>query len=212
MTCSIAERRPEKISGSAHGTSTLREHLRCRACPSPWPRRARPGRPLDPGVGAGQDRRDGEHHQHDEAGHDDRRVARAAWPRATATTRKSRPRLGSARTALARLTTTNAPWPVWPTQSPSGMAISGGDRAAPSNGVAEVLEQPGGDAVGAGPVGRVGQPGRCRRSCPAPRRARQGVSSQVEHDDDDVEAAGPAGRRRRCRARSGREVAAGSRR
>ena len=126
ITCSTPSAAPEMISGSAYGQLDAREHLRARACPCPGRvargrvdvlrprRRCRTGSAGRRGCTSTIS-----------GGHDVRR-SRPAGRRLSQQPRPgtSRPRVGRARAAPARLTTTKPARPVCPIQSPSGIAIS----------------------------------------------------------------------------------------
>ena len=76
MTCRVAERNPEKIRGSALGTSTLASTWHAGHAHALGGVAGGRVDALDPGVGAGHERRDRQHDEHDEAGHEEGRVAR----------------------------------------------------------------------------------------------------------------------------------------
>ena len=99
MTCSVALRRPERASGSAHGQLDLRQHLPPGHAHAP--RRVAGGGvdAVDAGVDAGQQRRHREQHEHDDARDDEGEVA--LDERARRTSRRRRAGRGWARRAAA---------------------------------------------------------------------------------------------------------------
>ena len=115
----------------------------------------------DAGVGAGQDRRDGEEHEHDHAGDDEGEVA-GIFGQSQSTTRRAGRGWGSRGAASARLTT-RMPRPVWPIAQAERDGDDGGDDEGERR-VREVL---------AGRCGMPSGPDQCAGSVSQPTDADQ---------------------------------------